>query len=59
MAAQTGVIPSPAGWHGSAELHPYFVCDVFTAEPLQGNQLGVFIDGRPFHRLRCSAWRGS
>ncbi len=48
MAAQTGVIPSPAGWHGSAELHPYFVCDVFTAEPLQGNQLGVFIDGRPF-----------
>ena len=48
MAAQAGVIPSPAGWHGSAELHPYFVCDVFTAEPLQGNQLGVFIDGRPF-----------
>ncbi|HEY6278545.1 MAG TPA: PhzF family phenazine biosynthesis protein [Streptosporangiaceae bacterium] len=36
------------GWNGSAELHPYFVCDVFTSEPLQGNQLGVFIDGRPF-----------
>jgi trans-2,3-dihydro-3-hydroxyanthranilate isomerase len=48
MTAQTGVIPSPANWHGSAELHPYFVCDVFTSEPLQGNQLGVFIDGRPF-----------
>ena len=48
MAAQAGVIPSLAGWHGSAELHPYFVCDVFTSEPLQGNQLGVFIDGRPF-----------
>ena len=48
MAAQAGVIPNPAGWNGSAELHPYFVCDVFTAEPLQGNQLGVFIDGRPF-----------
>jgi len=48
MTAQAGVIPSPAGWPGSAELHPYFVCDVFTCEPLQGNQLGVFIDGRPF-----------
>jgi trans-2,3-dihydro-3-hydroxyanthranilate isomerase len=48
MIAQAGVIPSPADWHGSAELHPYFVCDVFTSEPLQGNQLGVFIDGRPF-----------
>jgi trans-2,3-dihydro-3-hydroxyanthranilate isomerase len=48
MTAHAGVIPSPADWHGSAALHPYFVCDVFTAEPLQGNQLGVFIDGRPF-----------
>jgi trans-2,3-dihydro-3-hydroxyanthranilate isomerase len=46
--AQAAVIPGVAGWHGSAELHPYFVCDVFTAEPLQGNQLGVFTDGRPF-----------
>jgi trans-2,3-dihydro-3-hydroxyanthranilate isomerase len=48
MTLQAGVIPSPADWHGSAELHPYFVCDVFTSEPLEGNQLGVFIDGRPF-----------
>ena len=48
MTAQAAVIPSPADWHGSSELHPYFVCDVFTSEPLQGNQLGVFIDGRPF-----------
>jgi trans-2,3-dihydro-3-hydroxyanthranilate isomerase len=48
MTAPAGVIPSPAGWPGSAELHPYFVCDVFTSEPLQGNRLGVFIDGRPF-----------
>src|SRR5580692_5698409 len=48
MMAQTEVIPPLQGWHGSAELHPYFVCDVFTSEPLQGNQLGVFIDGRPF-----------
>ena len=46
--AQAGVIPGVAGWHGSAELHPYYVCDVFTAEPLEGNQLGVFTDGRPF-----------
>ena len=43
-----GVIPGTTGWHGSAELHSYFVCDVFTAEPLQGNQLAVFVDGRPF-----------
>ncbi len=51
MTTQPAVIPvirSPADWHGSAELHPYFVCDVFTSEPLQGNQLGVFTDGRPF-----------
>jgi trans-2,3-dihydro-3-hydroxyanthranilate isomerase len=48
MMAQTGVIPPLQGWHGSAELHSYFVCDVFTSEPLQGNQLGVFTDGRPF-----------
>ena len=48
MAAQAGVIPGPAAWHGSAELHHYLVCDVFTSEPLQGNQLAVFTDGRPF-----------
>jgi trans-2,3-dihydro-3-hydroxyanthranilate isomerase len=48
MAAQAGVIPSLVAWHGSAELHRYFVCDVFTSEPLQGNQLAVFTDGRPF-----------
>ena len=48
MMAQAGVIPPLRGWHGPARLHPYFVCDVFTSEPLQGNQLGVFIDGRPF-----------
>jgi trans-2,3-dihydro-3-hydroxyanthranilate isomerase len=48
MVARAGVIPGVADWHESAELHPYFVCDVFTAEPLQGNQLGVFTDGRPF-----------
>jgi trans-2,3-dihydro-3-hydroxyanthranilate isomerase len=48
MVAQAAVIPGVKGWHGSAEMHPYFVCDVFTAEPLEGNQLGVFTDGRPF-----------
>jgi trans-2,3-dihydro-3-hydroxyanthranilate isomerase len=30
------------------ELHRYFVVDVFTGTPLEGNQLGVFTDGRPF-----------
>jgi trans-2,3-dihydro-3-hydroxyanthranilate isomerase len=48
MSAQAGVIPPMTGWHGAAELHPYVVCDVFTSEPLEGNQLGVFTDGRPF-----------
>jgi trans-2,3-dihydro-3-hydroxyanthranilate isomerase len=48
MMAQAEVIPPVTGWQGTAELHPYFVCDVFTSEPLEGNQLGVFTDGRPF-----------
>ncbi len=42
------VIPYPIHWQGAADLNRYFVCDVFTSEPLQGNQLGVFVDGRPF-----------
>ncbi|HZC99546.1 MAG TPA: PhzF family phenazine biosynthesis protein [Actinomycetes bacterium] len=29
-------------------MHRYFVVDVFTDTPLEGNQLGVFTDGRPF-----------
>jgi trans-2,3-dihydro-3-hydroxyanthranilate isomerase len=43
-----GVIPWPVDWHGDSELHRYVMCDVFTSVPLQGNQLGVFLDGRPF-----------
>jgi trans-2,3-dihydro-3-hydroxyanthranilate isomerase len=46
--ARSPFVPSLPDWHGSAQLHPYFVCDVFASEPLQGNQLGVFVDGRPF-----------
>ena len=34
MAAQPGVIPSPAHWHESAELHPYFVCVAMIIERL-------------------------
>jgi trans-2,3-dihydro-3-hydroxyanthranilate isomerase len=37
-----------ADWLGGSELHSYLVVDVFTARPLEGNQLGVFLDGRPF-----------
>jgi trans-2,3-dihydro-3-hydroxyanthranilate isomerase len=48
MMTAAGVIPGPIDWHGPAELHPYFVYDVFTSTPLQGNQLAVFVDGRPF-----------
>jgi len=35
-------------WLGDSDLHPYLVVDVFTARALEGNQLGVFLDGRPF-----------
>jgi trans-2,3-dihydro-3-hydroxyanthranilate isomerase len=47
MGQEHGVIPAVADWDGSSETHPYYVLDVFTSEPLQGNQLGVFVDGRP------------
>lgn len=39
-------LPEVTDWAGTATTHPYLVCDVFTAEPLQGNQLAVFLDGR-------------
>jgi trans-2,3-dihydro-3-hydroxyanthranilate isomerase len=48
MMARAEVIPKLAGWHGQAALHTFYVCDVFTSAPLQGNQLGVFVDGQPF-----------
>ena len=48
MASADAVIPPFSGWEGGAPLHHYLVCDVFTAVPLQGNQLAVFVDGRPF-----------
>ena len=43
-----GVIPNVFELDRSPELHPYLVVDVFTEHPLQGNQLGVFLDGAPF-----------
>jgi trans-2,3-dihydro-3-hydroxyanthranilate isomerase len=42
------VIPKTVQWLEHSELHEYLVVDVFTANPLEGNQLGVFLDGRPF-----------
>jgi trans-2,3-dihydro-3-hydroxyanthranilate isomerase len=42
----TEVIPKLTGWNGRSALHHYFVCDVFTSQPLQGNQLAVYTDGR-------------
>jgi trans-2,3-dihydro-3-hydroxyanthranilate isomerase len=47
MGQESGVIPVVAGWDEHSECHPYYVVDVFTSEPLRGNQLGVFVDGRP------------
>jgi trans-2,3-dihydro-3-hydroxyanthranilate isomerase len=46
--ARTQVIPRLAGWQGPAAMHRFYVCNVFTSAPLQGNQLGVFVDGRAF-----------
>ncbi|MDX6568434.1 MAG: trans-2,3-dihydro-3-hydroxyanthranilate isomerase [Gaiellales bacterium] len=43
------LIPEVPAWHRAAEaVHPYFVVDVFSSRPLEGNQLAVFEDGRPF-----------
>ena len=43
------MIPDSADWLGaSSSVHRYLVVDVFAARPLEGNQLGVFLDGRPF-----------
>ena len=52
---EPGIIPAVHDWQGSAQLHRYFVCDVFTSEPLAGNQLAVFVDGRPFDAARRHA----
>jgi trans-2,3-dihydro-3-hydroxyanthranilate isomerase len=43
------VIPGSIPWlEGPQPLHEYLVVDVFTPHPLQGNQLGVFLDARRF-----------
>jgi trans-2,3-dihydro-3-hydroxyanthranilate isomerase len=44
----TTVLPLDLQWEGTGPLHRYFVVDVFTDIPLEGNQLGVFTDGRSF-----------
>ena len=48
MMERSAGLAGPVGWLGDSELHPYLVVDVFTSRPLEGNQLGVFLDGRPF-----------
>ncbi len=47
MALPT-VIPDQIDWLGASLVHDYLVVDVFTSRPLEGNQLAVFLDGRPF-----------
>jgi trans-2,3-dihydro-3-hydroxyanthranilate isomerase len=47
MTERSPVLPAPVDWIADSELHPYLVVDVFTSHPLEGNQLGVFLDGRP------------
>lgn len=46
--AEAEVIPNQVEWLQRSALHRYLVVDVFTSRPLEGNQLGVFLDGRPF-----------
>lgn len=47
-----GPIPSTFAWSPTGVTrHPYYVVDVFTTRPLEGNQLGVFVDGSPFSDL--------
>lgn len=41
------LIPGGVDWLRAAARHRYVVVDVFTDRPLEGNQLGVFLDGRP------------
>ena len=43
------MLPSRSNWWTETELHEYLVVDVFSARPLEGNQLGVFLDGRALH----------
>jgi len=42
------LLPDSIDWLGTPESHPYLVVDVFTSRALEGNQLGVFLDGRAF-----------
>jgi hypothetical protein len=45
-------------WLAASKSHPYVVVDVFTPRPLEGNQLGVFLDGGRSARMGCSDWPG-
>jgi trans-2,3-dihydro-3-hydroxyanthranilate isomerase len=55
--SERAVIPDSIDWLGGTELHRYLVVDVFTPRPLEGNQLGVFLDGRALstERMQCLA----
>ena len=48
MQTEAAVVPEPVEWLSGSRAHPYLVVDVFTSRPLEGNQLGVFLDGRSF-----------
>ena len=48
-----------SGEDGRSMPHPFVLCDVFAAAPLQGNQLGVFTAAERLPRPRCSRSRAS
>ena len=52
MPADSGVLPGPVDWLRDSNQHPYLVIDVFTSVSLEGNQLAVFLDGRPFEEQK-------
>jgi trans-2,3-dihydro-3-hydroxyanthranilate isomerase len=47
VTAHAELLPDAVDWLGGSTQHRYLVVDVFTSRPLEGNQLGVFLDGRP------------
>lgn len=57
MLADRAAEHRPAAWDGDASLCRYFIVDVFTDTPLEGNPLGVFLGGdeTPGERMQRAA----
>jgi trans-2,3-dihydro-3-hydroxyanthranilate isomerase len=51
-APQKATLPLSVDWAGDGTRGRYFVVDVFTDSPFEGNQLGVFTDARAYSSAR-------